>query len=118
VKSLKRSVRSVSRLKRSGRFLRVQAIYLKVKAGLRIHMANNWERCPVCNGSGSTPAHSECRVCEGSGIIHSVLGTPGPKRGSTINPQDKINFNEYIITIPEESKTADPIKVIGKASDY
>jgi hypothetical protein len=57
-------------------------------------------------------------VCEGSGIIHSVLGTPGPKRGSTINPQDKINFNEYIITIPEESKTADPIKVIGKASDY
>jgi hypothetical protein len=46
-------------------------------------MKNNWEKCPLCNGTGlvqantnSSSATAVCPVCKGEKIINSITGKP------------------------------------------
>ena len=35
-----------------------------------------WQKCPICNGTGSVITGSECKCCEGKMIISELTGLP------------------------------------------
>jgi DnaJ-class molecular chaperone len=49
----------------------------------------SWQKCPACDGTGQDLSVSisnhipDCPVCNGSRIIHTVTGQPGPRKAQS-----------------------------------